>query len=142
MSVPHPDTQPHVLVVRVDEAGVHQFEIECAGVTDACRAWLECQENSCPVGDGCEDTCPDACAEHGADLDEAEAHGTRHRYIGGAHMGWGVPTDECYPTTSGEVVEAAYRIRTDWLPGRYPVLCEMDEHDEYLVLSLFPEESQ
>lgn len=130
---------PHVLVVFEDEMGVHEFTLECPGVDDRCRAWSECTEDRCPVGDDCVQTCADPCAIHGSELDEAEAHGIRHRYLGTAHIGWGVPHDTCWPATSGELVEAAYNIRTDWIRGRYPVHCGLDDNDEHLTLTLIEE---
>lgn len=122
--MPEPSTEPHVLVVELDEMDVHEFKIECPGVSDDCRAWLECSENGCTVG-----------VEDDIDND-VEAHGVRHHYVGGAHIGWGTPTDTCWPATSGEIVEAAYAIRTDWIRGRYPICCDLDEHEEHLVLTL------
>jgi hypothetical protein len=119
---------PHVLVVTEFEDKLW-FKIECPGVTDACRAWAECHD------DRCDHDVLDKAMDDGDD--EPELHGVRHRYIGDAHVGWGVPTNDCWPSTVGGVYDAAQEIRTDWAPGRYPVEHGVDaEYDEYLTLHL------
>jgi hypothetical protein len=134
-------TAPHVLVVFVDEADVHEFAIECPGVTDACRAWLECVEKHCTARQEHAEDCRADCNRHNdSSEDEPVAHGRRHRYIGGAFVGWGTPSDDCYPVTCGQIVEAAYSIRTDWVRGRYPVEHGLDPNGEYLTLKLLDDQ--
>lgn len=126
------ETKPHVLVVSVgedqcpglsDEHTKHDdncldYEIECPGVADGCRAWVECKP--CNALDDDEDLVTDS-----------EAHGQRHKYL--PDLRWCVPTSDCYASLADNLPDAAERLRL--APGRYEVGVDFDE-SVYLELDL------
>jgi hypothetical protein len=89
------------------------FSIECPGVTDACRMWVECDIPNC----GSEDAERD---------NNVVKHGKRHQLIVST---WSVPTDTCYLMIADELSDvAASMADSEKLPpGRYEVDHDFDE---------------
>lgn len=139
-ATPEPEVlAPHVLVVEVDGTGTPWFKIECSGVTDGCRSWLECRDKTCTVWRDHDSRCADDCSIHfEPDNDEPTLHGLRHRYIDSV-SGWCTPEERCWPAICGEVREAAVDLRDEWTPGQYPVRHGVDEYGESLTLTLIEE---
>ncbi|MFG3710824.1 hypothetical protein [Micromonospora sp. NPDC047730] len=110
---------PHVLVVsEVD--GKRWHVIECPGVTDACRAWVDC---------------PQRDEEHNDDAleDDPVAHGVEHRWIDGD---WMVRTDDCLVRTHMYAGEIAAELNLP--PGRHPVGHDFGDGTEYELSVLDP----
>lgn len=109
----------HTLVVTVDphpldhEPPDVDFFIECPGVTDACRMWVECDIPNCGS--------TDAERDHNAVL-----HGKRHQLVVST---WSVPTDICYLIVADETPDAADSLaaKQHLGPGRYLVTHEIYE---------------
>lgn len=139
--MPEPVTlAPHVLVVEVDSTGTPWFKIECPGVTDACRSWIECQDKACTVWRDHTDRCRDDCSIHfDPDNDEPTLHGIRHLYSDSV-SGWCTPQDQCWPATNGDLRDVAMDLRETWASGRYPVRHGLDaDYDYSLTLTLIEE---
>lgn len=117
----------HTLAVIGDPSDPHsdlyQYEIDCPGVTDACRMWTVCNVVDCPGRTGDDDTLYDV---------SNIAHGQPHRYI---DDGWMVPTDTCYLIAADEMPDVAadmvakesigpgsYRVDHDFDDGRLSIL--------------------
>ena len=103
-------SQPHMLVVTRRD-GPPAFAVECPGVTDGCRSWIECR------ADGCDLDQMDRLAEDGDD--EPELHGQRHRNLDG----WSTPTNGCFIASHPDLSAVAADL---WpiggVPnGRFPV---------------------
>lgn len=100
-------TAPHVLVITGEEDH-RDYDIECPGVTDDCRAYGGCN-------------CPESRDQHGDALwDNAEAHGVEHKHIDGE---WMRPTDQCYVSTSDNLPDVCEELakREQLGPGRHPI---------------------
>lgn len=97
------DTEQHVLVVTADPDDPENltYEIECPGVSDTCRQYLDCV-----AGDA-----EQVALEQAADDDRPRmSHGKRHLKIDGT---WMAETDFCY-------VQGHDRL-PDSVVGRFPV---------------------
>jgi hypothetical protein len=98
----------HILIVTPDPddpEGGYTYVVECPGVTDACRMWVECGYN-----------------HSDDDLYEDEtAHGERHQMIG--DIGWCVSTDACFIVGNDYLHDAAEGIA----PGRWLVDHDYDD---------------
>jgi len=101
--------QPHILIVTettADGVTEQDYEIECPGVTKACRMWLTCQ----------------TCQSLDYDLDDdgktvaPVVHGVEHQSIEDM---WMTPTDNCFVQVNDYLAEAAEPLNLK--PGRYPV---------------------
>lgn len=127
---------PHILIVAIDddrcegldaEHTAHDdtclgYEIECPGVTDACRTWVSCTP--------CRDL--DKHSATASKLERTgEAHGAEHRYFD--DVGWCTPTEQCFAAANDNLDEAAADLQLD--PGRYPVTVSFEEF-QYLELVL------
>lgn len=113
---------PHTLTVAEVDGGV-TYRLTCDGVTDACRAWLECFGVECD---------PDALerAEEDGD-DEPVVHGIRHRHL---DVGWCVPTDDCWLLSDPDWPEPARELRLD--PGVYRVVHRYEDGGEFYTLKV------
>lgn len=118
--------EPHVLVVSYGQQDDEhpQFDLECSGVSDACRAWRECAEDVFPCS---------------ADPDQVDiyeellqlVHGVEHEYYDGRT--W-VPTEPpaCFAADALDLRDAAREsldtpVGEHVRPGRYPVRVRVDE---------------
>lgn len=119
----------HFLIVTPDpqdpqERDFYTYEVECPGVTDACRLWKSC--------DGAD---PDHAAlemlAEGSDSDPI-AHGVRHREIAG-WTGWWAATDDCYVQTHDRLGDAAENY---FGPGRHPIRWEVGDGTELEIYAL------
>ncbi|MET8278247.1 hypothetical protein [Micromonospora sp. NPDC005174] len=116
-----PTPTPHTLTItETVEHGVteQEYSVECPGVTDRCRMWIECMQDK----------------ELDYDLDENEwrhvVHGVEHRRIDDR---WMVRTETCFVRDNDGLDEAAGDLE---LPGGvYPV--DFDSGDDQCSLSLF-----
>jgi len=88
------------------------YDIECPGVSDACRMWVECDIPNCENDSG----------HNAGEL----IHGKRHQYVGDS---WSVPTDTCYLAVADEMPDAADYLATKHQlgVGRYVVGHDFDE---------------
>ena len=127
---------PHILIVEDCNAnhadgGGHDLDcwtlkLECPGVTDACRMWLECMDcNSKISADLDNDDLYDQLSQTG------EAHGVQHVWAG--DIGWATWTDKCLAERHEDLYEAVEDL--DLTPGRYLVLVSFED-GEYLRLRL------
>lgn len=92
--------------------------IKCPGVTDACRAWEEC--------DDCENV-----SDYESLAETSFAHGQEHRYLDGR---WMTPTSDCYIATYEDLPDAIDYLDIDGA-GRYEVSFDFTEAN-YLKLDL------
>lgn len=126
-------TNPHLLVVETSDNenwNGYSYRVECPGVTDTCRAWLECLEPGCPP------FAPDTEAEEQAQDDgEFVNHGDIHEQVCGM---WCVATSDCYIATHYDLWDAAADLGVPG-PGSYPVRGASDGEGE-LTLQLVEQE--
>lgn len=118
------DVTPHTLVVEEDPAypgdpEAYRFGVECPGVTDHCRSYVECMPcNSDPE-----------ISE--ALWDEPVRHGVEHTQI--KDLGWSLPTDQCYlidcPDSLYDLAPPAARAQ----PGRYLVTIGYDSYGDTVL---------
>lgn len=109
----------HTLIITayadstMDEPTELDFTVECPGVTDACRMWVECDVA------GCGST--NAERDHNIVL-----HGTRHQLISST---WSIPTDTCYLIAADEMPDTADFLATqqELGAGRYLVGHDFNE---------------
>lgn len=117
----------HLVVTRVevdDEDGTcvvdYDYEVECPGVEDSCRAWIECR------------TC-----SPGSRLEEDEIrHGVRHREFYG---GWiGAETEQCLAhaldSNACDLAQYLAERSPQTAVGKYPI--ELDCDDGFVYVSL------
>lgn len=90
---------PHTLNVATDEAGVHEYWIDCPDPNGDCTGYNECTAAACAPGklNRVED------GEGGVTL-----HGVVHHPVAGGD--WGVPTGKCYLASWPNLVEAAREL--------------------------------
>lgn len=90
--------------------------VECAGVTDSCRTWWECE----------------TCENH-TDLiedvyefgdDRPMLHGVEHQVVDGMWCRW---SDQCVTDTMDSDADEVAVYALDSAPGRYPVDIEAEE---------------
>jgi hypothetical protein len=96
--------KPHILVVTVayedgDGFVEYDYELLCPGVTNHCRAYLEC------FGADCNERELQESIDRGDD--PVMAHGKAHKYI---DLGWCVPTDYCLYAASDQLDDAAGQL--------------------------------
>jgi hypothetical protein len=100
-----PELKPHVLIVThtvyppelpgEEEFVETEYALECPGVTDQCRAWLDCVEPGCAER-------RQVAADRGDD--PVVVHGREHRFI---DIGWAMKTDRCLYADSDHLSEVA-----------------------------------
>lgn len=123
--------EPHVLTVAVDEAGVHEYRVECPGLVKGdCQTYTTCY----PVP--CDEDALDRLADSGDD--DPEQHGVVHRRIDGE---WMRENGECFVVTHPDLVDAARELSVphsgaEVAAGRYEVDIEFQDHPRDLVLVL------
>lgn len=107
------DTHTLIVMVDPDPELSPEYEIECPGVTDSCRMWVECDIPRCGS--------TDAGRDHNIVL-----HGKKHQLIGST---WSVPTDTCYLVVADEMCDAADFLATKerLAAGRYVIGHDFDE---------------
>lgn len=126
-------SKTHTLIITVtpgaDPTEVdhwQEFAVDCPGVTDACRAWQECQVAGCPANAGNSNVLWEV-----SDV----SHGQEHRHINDA---WMTATDRCYLLDADELPDVAETLATkpELPPGRYEVVHSFDDGAiEYLELA-------
>lgn len=107
-------TSVHTLVVTDDYGdGNLRYRIECHGVTDRCRTWVECDCSQARPSDEWDgDTWFDWASEE-------VAHGVLHADIDGA---WSRPTDDCWLRSSvNDLPDSFDETLAGLRPGRYVV---------------------
>ena len=95
-----------------------QYTVECAGLTQACHGWIECQK---PHDDLTQDV---------EDEGEGVLHGVYHQRF---HFGWAVETGQCslyaFPDSW---CDSGYELANELGEGRHPI--DFDWDDEYVTL--------
>lgn len=112
---------PHILTIAEVDGGL-RYSIECPGVTNACRAWVDCPK----FGKECDDDLLD---------EDNVAHGVEHQWIDGD---WMIPTEECLVAVHDHLDDALDTYSP--VPGRYPVDHDFGDGSElYLTIRDRPE---
>ena len=115
------DIKPHALIIHRDldvEYGP-SVDIECPGVTEACRMWVECRTPECPGSNGGDDT---------LHVVSPIAHGVEHRHFDEGPGGyWGIRSDECYALDHGHAAGEEFADEHHLGTGRHEVFVEVDE---------------
>jgi hypothetical protein len=111
----------HTLVVTLDDEDSVDYEVECPGISDDCRAWRVC--TPCSSRAATDDQFNDEL------YDEEEMHGVEHQRLMGE---WMVPTEACLVVTHDYLWDSASYVTRE--PGRYPVVATFEDDGEFLVL--------
>jgi hypothetical protein len=124
-------TNAHILIVTPDrddptDEGLFTYEIECPGVTDACRRYEDCSAG--------EDEREELEAAEDSGRRPAVAHGKRHFMFDGV---WCAETDHCNVVGhDGLDNDVAGRFT----PGRHPVDFDFGDGTEIVILPLGEQE--
>ncbi len=113
---------PYTLTVTAAGDGLH-YKLDCDGVTDACRAWQECDAL------GCTTDALDRAEEDGDD--EPVAHGVAHKSL---NIGWAVPLEECWLKSDPDWPEPARELGVG--PGVYRVVHTYNRDGEFYTLTV------
>jgi hypothetical protein len=113
-------TALHTLVVAEDpdypgDRDAYLFSVECPGVTDGCRAYVECQP------------CNSDSEISEALWDEPVRHGAEHVQI--EDLGWSLATDQCFLLDNPDTRDLA-RPPLGAFPGRYAVVIKYDRYGD------------
>lgn len=117
----------HILIVTPDaddpaDADLFTYEVECPGVTDACRRYEDCKAG--------EDEREQLEAAEDSGLRPAMAHGKRHFMFDGV---WCAETDQCNVACHdglGNDVDGRFE------PGRHPVDFDFGDGTEIAIFAL------
>lgn len=101
----------HILIVTRENEDV-SFDTRCLGVTDRCRAWVECREPDCDPAE------------------EDEPHGVVHQWVEDIGYGVAVEPPVCWLPTWDYLCDVATDMRPAdaWAAGEYPITVGWDTY--------------
>ncbi|MBQ1047824.1 hypothetical protein KBX50_05045 [Micromonospora sp. C51] len=109
-----PTTAHELIITDVIECqrNTRRYVMRCPGLTDDCRAWIECRHSDCRPED--------------LDDNDGFGHGVEHRYVAGC---WSLPLDYCFLAdgAGNGVSEAAEELHLP--PGHHLVVATFRDDD-------------